>query len=83
MDMDGLADMLKFGLPLVYVALAVGVARADTMVCTTNAGVTHCGLTLASLPDGAPPLAGPQLQPQARTCGVVHYGGGAYAQTTS
>jgi hypothetical protein len=36
--------MLKFGLPLVYFALAVGVgvARADTMVCTTNAGATHC-----------------------------------------
>jgi hypothetical protein len=33
--------MLKFGFPLVYVALATGV-RADTMVCTTDAGVTHC-----------------------------------------
>jgi hypothetical protein len=34
--------MFKFGLSLVYLALAVGVARADTMVCTTNAGITHC-----------------------------------------
>ena len=34
--------MLKFGFALVYVALAVGAARADTMVCTTDAGVTHC-----------------------------------------
>jgi hypothetical protein len=34
--------MLKFGLPLVYIALAVGPGRADTMVCTTNAGVMHC-----------------------------------------
>jgi hypothetical protein len=34
--------MLKFGFPLVYVALAVGAANADTMVCTTEAGVTHC-----------------------------------------
>jgi hypothetical protein len=34
--------MLRFGLPLVYVALAVGTARADAMVCTTDAGVTHC-----------------------------------------
>jgi hypothetical protein len=34
--------MLKFGFPLVYVALAVGAARADAMVCTTDAGVTHC-----------------------------------------
>ena len=25
-----------------FVALAVGAARADTMVCTTNAGVMHC-----------------------------------------
>ena len=25
-----------------FVALAVGAARADTMVCTTDAGVTHC-----------------------------------------
>jgi hypothetical protein len=33
--------MLKFGLPLVYVALAVGAARADTMLCTTDAGVTR------------------------------------------
>jgi hypothetical protein len=38
----GLADMLKFGFPLVFVALAVSAARADTMVCTTDAGVTHC-----------------------------------------
>jgi hypothetical protein len=38
----GLADMLKFGFPLVYVALAVGAARADAMVCTTDAGATHC-----------------------------------------
>jgi hypothetical protein len=39
----GLADMLKFGFPLVYVALAVaGAARADPMVCTTDKGVTHC-----------------------------------------
>jgi hypothetical protein len=34
--------MLKFGLPPVLVALAVGAARADSMVCTTDAGVTHC-----------------------------------------
>jgi hypothetical protein len=34
--------MLKFGFPLVYVTLAVGAARADTTVCTTDAGVTHC-----------------------------------------
>jgi hypothetical protein len=34
--------MLKFGFPLVHVALAVGAARADAMVCTTDAGVTHC-----------------------------------------
>ena len=34
--------MLKFGFPLVYVTLAVGAARADTTVCTTEAGVTHC-----------------------------------------
>ena len=34
--------MLKFGLPLAFVPLAVGAARADTMVCTTDAGVTHC-----------------------------------------
>jgi hypothetical protein len=33
---------LKFGFPLTFVALAVGAARADTMVCTTDAGVTHC-----------------------------------------
>ena len=33
---------MKFGLPLVYVALAVGAARADPMVCRTEAGVTHC-----------------------------------------
>ena len=38
----GLADMLKFGFPLVCVALAVGAARADAMVCTTDAGATHC-----------------------------------------
>ena len=37
-----MADMLKFGFPLVFVALAVGAAHADTMVCTTDAGVTHC-----------------------------------------
>jgi hypothetical protein len=34
--------MLKFGVLLVYVAVAVGAARADPMVCTTDAGVTHC-----------------------------------------
>ena len=34
--------MLKFGFPFVFVALAAGAARADTMVCTTNAGVMHC-----------------------------------------
>jgi hypothetical protein len=34
--------MLKFGVLLVYVALAVGAARADPMVCTTDAAVTHC-----------------------------------------
>ena len=34
--------MLKFSFPLVYVALAVGAARADTTVCTTDAGVMHC-----------------------------------------
>jgi hypothetical protein len=34
--------MLKFGFPLVYVAVAMSAARADTMVCTTDAGVTHC-----------------------------------------
>ena len=34
--------MLKFGFPFVSIALAVGAARADTMVCTTNAGVMHC-----------------------------------------
>jgi hypothetical protein len=34
--------MLKFGPSLVYVTLAVGAARADTMVCKNNAGVTHC-----------------------------------------
>ena len=34
--------MLKFGLPLVFVALAVGAAGADPMVCRTDAGVTHC-----------------------------------------
>jgi hypothetical protein len=34
--------MLKFGLPPIFVALAVGAARADSMVCTTDAGVTHC-----------------------------------------
>ena len=33
--------MLKFGFPLVYVALRRA-ARADTMVCTIDAGVTHC-----------------------------------------
>jgi hypothetical protein len=38
----GLAAMLKFGLPLVYVALAVGATSADPMVCTTDAGVVHC-----------------------------------------
>ena len=38
----GVADMLKFGFPLVYVAVAMSAARADTMVCTTDAGVTHC-----------------------------------------
>ena len=31
---------MKFGFPLVYVALAVGAARADTMVCMTDAGVS-------------------------------------------
>jgi hypothetical protein len=36
------ADMLQFGFPLVYVALAVGAAQADTMVCTADAGVTRC-----------------------------------------
>jgi hypothetical protein len=35
--------MLKLGFPLVCVALAVaGAAHADTIVCTTEAGVTHC-----------------------------------------
>jgi hypothetical protein len=34
--------MLKFRFPLVFVALAVGAVRADTMICTTDAGVTHC-----------------------------------------
>jgi hypothetical protein len=35
--------MLKFGFPLVCVALAVADAtHADPMVCTTEAGVTHC-----------------------------------------
>ena len=34
--------MLKFGFPLVYVAVAMSAARAGTMVCTTDAGVTHC-----------------------------------------
>ena len=34
--------MLKFGLPPVFVALAVAAACADSMVCTTDAGVTHC-----------------------------------------
>jgi hypothetical protein len=39
----GVADMLKFGFPLVYVALAVaGAAHADPMVCRTEEGVTHC-----------------------------------------
>ena len=34
--------MLKFGFPLVCVALAVADAtHADPMVCTTEAGVTH------------------------------------------
>ena len=33
---------MRFGLPLVYVALAVGPARADATVCTTDADVTHC-----------------------------------------
>jgi hypothetical protein len=41
-EFTGLADMLKFGFPLVFVALAVSAAHADTMVCTTDAGVTHC-----------------------------------------
>jgi hypothetical protein len=36
----------QFGLPLVYVALAVGAARADTMVCTIDASVTHCEASL-------------------------------------
>ena len=39
----GWAGMLKFGFPLVFVALAVaGAAHADPMVCRTEAGVTHC-----------------------------------------
>ena len=33
---------MKFGFPLVYVAVAMSAARAVTMVCTTDAGVTHC-----------------------------------------
>ena len=33
---------MRFSLPLVYVALAAGAARADAMVCTTDRGVTHC-----------------------------------------
>jgi hypothetical protein len=33
--------MLKFGFPLFFIALPWA-ARADNMVCTTDAGVTHC-----------------------------------------
>ena len=39
----GWAGMLKFGFPLVFVALAVvRAAHAEPMVCRTEAGVTHC-----------------------------------------
>ena len=34
--------MSKFAFQLVFFALAVGAASADPMVCTTDAGVTHC-----------------------------------------